>query len=290
MLAPFTSNNTVGGPDILHCTAKGGAAADTLYSTRPDVLQALGSVTTLTIVGFVITPRTFGARVKLTPQQLTLWGNSDSPHTPKAIDTMFRKEVNFTPKTTTIDAEFSIEESNGNDASSSLDKKEVIIQGVSKESKTLVACVPPSQEEDDDKRKVREWTPTLGEGSRAHITIGCNGRDMHPRTTGYDLLLAVDKEQAAMRTQDNTPLSNDVVTTETEENETGNGSVGDGQKAVKDDYATEAALSGGGRGSSVATYHVEGAALRSYGDGVWVVYPHKSLKTSAIFTGFHNSN
>lgn len=38
------------------------------------VEDALGSVATLSVVAWTITPRTLTARVKLTSQQLNLWG------------------------------------------------------------------------------------------------------------------------------------------------------------------------------------------------------------------------
>lgn len=48
------------------------------YASLPAVQEALGSVTTLTVIAWTITPRAVTARVKLNQSQLKLWGKSDS--------------------------------------------------------------------------------------------------------------------------------------------------------------------------------------------------------------------
>lgn len=48
------------------------------YASLSAVQDALGSVTTLTIIAWTITPRTVTARVKLASHQLPLWGNFNS--------------------------------------------------------------------------------------------------------------------------------------------------------------------------------------------------------------------
>lgn len=66
----------------LHVTAffnrKGQAQETSDYVSSSAVHAALGSMTTLTIIAWTITPRVVTARVKLTPQQLKLWANLDS--------------------------------------------------------------------------------------------------------------------------------------------------------------------------------------------------------------------
>ena len=48
------------------------------YVSLSAVQEALGSVTTLTVIAWTITPRALTARVKLSPSQLKLWRNLDS--------------------------------------------------------------------------------------------------------------------------------------------------------------------------------------------------------------------
>ena len=48
------------------------------YVSLSAVQEALGSVTTLTVIAWTITPRALTARVKLSPLQLKLWRNLDS--------------------------------------------------------------------------------------------------------------------------------------------------------------------------------------------------------------------
>ena len=57
---------------------KGHAQETSDYVSSSAVQAALGSVTTLSIIAWTITPRVVTARVKLTPQQLKLWANLDS--------------------------------------------------------------------------------------------------------------------------------------------------------------------------------------------------------------------
>ena len=42
----------------------------------------LGTVSTLTVTGFIVTPRTLGARVRLTEQQLTVYHQHDTEVAP----------------------------------------------------------------------------------------------------------------------------------------------------------------------------------------------------------------
>ncbi|KAI4894995.1 hypothetical protein NFI96_032185, partial [Prochilodus magdalenae] len=61
----------------LHCTAKfcdyGKTAGSKEYAELQVVKDSYGSSTELSVVGLMVTPRTFGARVELTPEQLKLW-------------------------------------------------------------------------------------------------------------------------------------------------------------------------------------------------------------------------
>ena len=48
------------------------------YVSSPALQDALGSVTTLKIIAWTITPRTITARVKLDSKQIELWNNHHS--------------------------------------------------------------------------------------------------------------------------------------------------------------------------------------------------------------------
>ena len=48
-----------------------------IYSRRQDVRDLCGKVSSMKVVGFVITPRTLGARVRLDLASLSLWGQDD---------------------------------------------------------------------------------------------------------------------------------------------------------------------------------------------------------------------
>ena len=76
----YMSNNT---NSILHVTAKyigpknkkNTQSLD--YINNPRVKESMGKIFTINNVGYVITPYTYGARVKLTDEQLELWGADD---------------------------------------------------------------------------------------------------------------------------------------------------------------------------------------------------------------------
>ena len=160
----YTPNNVVGGPSILHCTAKGSSYEDPDYSSSSEVLKNIGAITTLEVVGFVVTPRTFGARVRLSEHQLALWGNSDD------FGLLADYPENSRKNTSTLT---NLGENDDFEASC---------------QKSLLKA-----KMDDE-----NFSPVTGRGSRAHITLGCSRPDIHPRDTGYDLLLAVKREMDAL--------------------------------------------------------------------------------------------
>ncbi|MCJ8739119.1 hypothetical protein PDJAM_G00043500 [Pangasius djambal] len=61
----------------LHCTTEfcdyGKAEGAKEYAEQQVVKDSCGTATELSVVGLIVTPRTFGARVSLTPEQLSLW-------------------------------------------------------------------------------------------------------------------------------------------------------------------------------------------------------------------------
>ncbi len=73
--------------ETLHCTAffsnRGKTPSCAAYASRDILKRSLGRAFTLTVVGFMITPSTFGARIALSPRQLALWGKDDFEGMPK---------------------------------------------------------------------------------------------------------------------------------------------------------------------------------------------------------------
>lgn len=82
----YTWNSCKGGDSPLHTTSKFTARGETEgakeYITSPLVRQSLGKCFRLCIIGFVITTRTIGARLKLTEKQLELWAQNDNEDPP----------------------------------------------------------------------------------------------------------------------------------------------------------------------------------------------------------------
>ncbi|XP_074663185.1 2',3'-cyclic-nucleotide 3'-phosphodiesterase-like [Tubulanus polymorphus] len=66
----------------LHVTAmfcgRGTVPECSTYEQRRAVREALGSFYVIEVVGFLLTPRTLGARVRLTERQLPLWAQNDT--------------------------------------------------------------------------------------------------------------------------------------------------------------------------------------------------------------------
>jgi len=68
------------GDPILHTTATFCATQQDCapYQARPAVQQGTGMQDSLTVIGFLLTPRLLGARNHLTRQQWALWGSNDT--------------------------------------------------------------------------------------------------------------------------------------------------------------------------------------------------------------------
>ncbi|XP_049856776.1 2',3'-cyclic-nucleotide 3'-phosphodiesterase-like [Schistocerca gregaria] len=152
---------------LLHCTAKFckcGEVPDALeYSSKRDVLEAYGKCYDLNVVGFVITPRTFGARVKLNSEEMKLWGGelSSATSSPQNSPRMKQKR----------------------NADLYIDVRDRESKHVPNCQASLI-CLPETD---------ISLQPTKGFGSKAHITLGC-ADGIQPVTTGLDLLDVVDCE------------------------------------------------------------------------------------------------
>ncbi|XP_066950247.1 2',3'-cyclic-nucleotide 3'-phosphodiesterase-like isoform X2 [Macrobrachium rosenbergii] len=163
----------------LHTTAKftgrGKPHGSLEYINDPEVKCALGQCYPLNIIGFVITPRTFGARIKLTDEELELWGSNDYETPP---DNLMRvpEFVNKKEPYTTTSAHDNDDGDEGNDNDNLVD-----------------SCEPKIIITPQEMVKNRFW-PTSGIGSRAHITLGC-AWGVKPVTTGFDLIDVISCEQ-----------------------------------------------------------------------------------------------
>ncbi|MPC18578.1 2',3'-cyclic-nucleotide 3'-phosphodiesterase [Portunus trituberculatus] len=171
----FAQDLVAGRRRLLHATSKFTARGKTIganeYINSPVVKQSLGKGFRLCIVGFVITTRTIGARLKLSNEQLELWSNDDNEDPPVTLmNSGVLKKHQF--------------------SHSDLDKSKEKLK-FSKLNASV--CLPTVVEKEifyDEDR----FCPTSGKGSRAHLTLACTP-GIKPVTTGFDLILAVKCEQ-----------------------------------------------------------------------------------------------
>ncbi|XP_071942799.1 2',3'-cyclic-nucleotide 3'-phosphodiesterase-like [Antedon mediterranea] len=76
----FTADYIDVGDTMLHCTSMY-HAQDGFKEYTKRVAGHIGQVFSIKVLGFLITPRTFGARLKLDNGALTLWDSTDHPDT-----------------------------------------------------------------------------------------------------------------------------------------------------------------------------------------------------------------
>lgn len=161
---------------LLHATSKFTARGKSIganeYINSPAVKQSLGKEFKLCIVGFIITTRTIGARIKLSKEHLELWSNDDHEDPPV---TLMNSEVLKKYQLSHSNSDRSKEKSKF----SKYRNSSVCLSTVTKRK---IFC-------DEDR-----FCPTSGKGSRAHLTLACTP-GIKPVTTGFDLILAVRCEQ-----------------------------------------------------------------------------------------------
>ena len=179
--------------DVLHCTTlyAGGSDEPNVieYMKRAEVTRSMGKMFHLTIIGFTVTARTVGARVKLTRRQLMLWGKHDEHVGLNCKDT----EI-----TNTTDATSSTMDSGQSDGF--VKTKQL--------SLTTTKCTPGTQEAyvatstSSREKRVPEMSDdvagpvpyeTRGFGSTAHITLGVSEGNS-PVDTGIDLARIIECE------------------------------------------------------------------------------------------------
>lgn len=161
---------------MLHATSKFTARGKSIganeYINSSVVKQSLGKGFRLCIIGFVITTRTVGARLKLSNEQLELWCNDDHEDPPV---TVLNSAVLKKPQLSHSNSDRSKEKLN------------------SLEFRNTSVCFPTITEREIFYNEDRFY-PTSGRGSRAHLTLAC-APGIKPVTTGSDLILAVKCEQ-----------------------------------------------------------------------------------------------
>ncbi|KAG0710792.1 NEDD4-binding protein 2-like 1 [Chionoecetes opilio] len=191
LLNLFAKDSFIDGGCILHATSKFTARGKVMgakeYITDPLVRNSIGKGFRLCVIGFVLTTRTIGARLKLTHEQLDLWSNDDQEDPPVSVTSSW------------VMKEHQLNHSN------SEENKEKI--EVSKHRNTS-GCVPTAAVTETSKNEDRFY-PTSGKGSRAHLTLACAPGNK-PVTTGFDLILAVRCEQKALECKDKEIRSYDI--------------------------------------------------------------------------------
>jgi 2',3'-cyclic-nucleotide 3'-phosphodiesterase len=157
---------------MLHCTSKfcsfGDVPRSFEYICNEDVLEGCGQCYRLCIVGFVMTPRTFGARVKLGKEELKLWDQesaSQSSRLPSLTSSVKPLSHNSTYQ------------------------NHIVCHNVRGKQwfphcQATLVC---SEEMEPS------FQPTRGKGSRAHVTLGC-AEGVAAVITGYDLLEVIECE------------------------------------------------------------------------------------------------
>ncbi|XP_033628527.1 2',3'-cyclic-nucleotide 3'-phosphodiesterase-like isoform X1 [Asterias rubens] len=166
----FSLTGLLTGPTLLHCTSffsnYGNRTGSKQYATSSAVKQNTGGAYNLSIIGFLITPQTFGARLRLTKDELALWGVDNS------------KEADKT-------------HTESNVGSRSWVKTNKVI--TARTSDTLNVDKPVSCPKG---WRPQEFSPTCGPGSRAHLTLGL-GVNISAVQTGIDLNLIIQQELLA---------------------------------------------------------------------------------------------
>ncbi|KAK4297821.1 hypothetical protein Pmani_029793 [Petrolisthes manimaculis] len=183
LLRTYSRQTYRDGGSILHCTAnftaRGKDESSREYINNPIVKSAMGKCFPLHVIGFIITPRTFGVRLRLTVNQLDLWGQDDTETVPSIISHPHepKKHKRNEPTEKKTDKENDIRHS--------------LFSTTPLHSSCTVTITQLNSLSQAD-----QFHPTSGKGSRAHITMGC-APGVKPVTTGFDLIDIVRREKEA---------------------------------------------------------------------------------------------
>lgn len=160
---------------VLHATAcvtrKGKAKNAKEYMAKKVVKDSLGKSFPLHIIGFVLTPRTYGVRLRLGEEALELWGMDD-------------QEVESEDNTSAPASQQPVR-----DGQVSLDDTNLKRGSCHSTLRTGESQVDRSR-----------FHPTSGRGSRAHLTLGC-APNVGAKITGFDLIKVVALEQKVMKNE-----------------------------------------------------------------------------------------
>lgn len=181
---------------MLHCTAKyfGSSPDESAQAYFRDVKGNITMSFETTVIGIVFTPRTFGARLKLSQKQLELWGGDDDEKakvktTLKTENASSNDEYDQISSLNSAMAQHSLQcdlnDLATTDAKPQMKKKSARYFPNSQAS--LVYLTQKSEDEPD-------FHPVSGRGSRAHMTLGIAPGESAV-TTGYDLLEVVKLEE-----------------------------------------------------------------------------------------------
>jgi len=178
---------------IRHCTSrfcgKGRVPGSVEYSGKDIVKNSLGKVSLLQVVGYVITPRTFGARLRLTNDQLPLWGQDDTEDSSKspvenpASNQFNQKQSARTQKSPRTGTK------RYNEEPELPPMKKWISSGD-------IRCIPSLRWTQKNERT--EGAPGSMLGRRAHVTLGV-AKGTKPVQTGFDLLDVIECEDNMRR-------------------------------------------------------------------------------------------
>ncbi|KAG0724170.1 2',3'-cyclic-nucleotide 3'-phosphodiesterase [Chionoecetes opilio] len=165
----YTKNEGHGGYTVLHATAcitkKGKAKNAKEYMAKEAVKNSLGKVFPLHIIGFVMTPRTFGVRLRLEEEALEVWGMDD--HETEAEDTLKTTSGKESQKT----------EKTGQQSAGGGER-------VSIGDTSLRSSCHTTLRTGESQLHSARFHPTAGKGCRAHLTLGC-APQVQAKITGY---------------------------------------------------------------------------------------------------------
>ena len=248
---------------FLHVTAMfcrhGREPGSKQYHRCQDVRDACGKVYSMKVIGFVITPRTLGARVRLDSACLSLWGQDDEEGLAPASGVNASGISTGDVSRQMSDVNGDVSENIGGKCSSNItitrgdsgviDRSSFDEDWEAEASQSNLSFLESNTTgtlRETSELDLREYEilpntsrfyPTAGFGSRAHVTLGC-AAGVTPVQTGLDQINVIKRERKALSYTD-------------------------------------------------ITYQLDGAVMRYYGNGCCVVYLDKEIDCEAMFAGFY---
>ncbi|XP_013390647.1 2',3'-cyclic-nucleotide 3'-phosphodiesterase isoform X1 [Lingula anatina] len=177
----YYSREGFAGGNKLHCTAKfcgkGKVPGSGDYARSDIVQQSMNRSSSLEIIGIVLTPKTLTARVRLSKEQLKLWGNEDDLKRDKddgALETLMSKLTVL-------------------DSSKSSSQKAKKPQAEKQKPRQHGGPKTEDLKKAASRRTFSAYNVSSGYGSKAHITIGC-AKGYSPVQAGSDLVEMISME------------------------------------------------------------------------------------------------